>query len=93
MSKVKNKKNNKKIKKSRYANTVSLRDENGDIFYVTESEYDRIRKRKEEEKELQQLEKEYLQQQEQRDNSKEEENNIITIMKKYFNNVKQKIIQ
>lgn len=93
MSKVKNKKNKKKIKKSRYANTVSLRDENGNIFYVTESEYDRIRKRKEEEKELQQLEKEYLQQQEKQDNNSDKEDNIINIMKKYFNNLKQKIIQ
>lgn len=93
MSKVRNKKNKKKIKKSRYANTVSLRDENGNIFYVTESEYDRIRKRKEEEKELQQLEKEYLQKQEKQDNNSDKEDNIIHIMKKYFNNLKEKIIK
>lgn len=93
MCKVRNKKNKKKIKKSRYANTVSLRDENGNIFYVTESEYDRIRKRKEEEKELQQLEKEYLQKQEKQDNNSNNEDDIINIMKKYFNNLKEKIIQ
>lgn len=84
------KKNNKKKNRvSRYANTVSLRDDNGNIFYVTESEYERIKKKKEEEKEIERLEQEYLQQQE-KNFHKEEDNkkNIINIVKQYLNNMK-----
>ncbi len=93
MSKVRNKKDKSKKKSSRYANTVSLRDDNGDIFYVTESEYERIKNRKEEEKELQRLEQEYLQQVEKEDSDQEVDNDsIVDSVKKYFNNIKIKIV-
>lgn len=93
MSKVRNKKDKSKKKSSRYANTVSLRDDNGDIFYVTESEYERIKNRKEEEKELQRLEQEYLQQVEKEDSDQEVDNDsIVDSVKKYFNNIKVKIV-
>lgn len=93
MSKVRNKKDKSKKKSSRYANTVSLRDDNGDIFYVTESEYERIKNKKEEEKELQRLEQEYLQQVEKEDSDQEVDNDsIVDSVKKYFNNIKVKIV-
>lgn len=92
-NKVRNKKDKSKKKSSRYANTVSLRDDNGDIFYVTESEYERIKNKKEEEKELQRLEQEYLQQVEKEDSDQEVDNDsIVDSVKKYFNNIKIKIV-
>jgi len=41
-------KQRRKHNKTLLVNTVSLRDQDGNVFYVTEDEYDRIKKKEEE---------------------------------------------